>query len=119
MNKYAVGLGGPKVCFLITLGPSGAQWVGLSASPGPFSPGSFPDSHSSQEKTPSFHLYTPSPTSATGPADESPFCLHLPLSWVAKLQEGVSFGFPGFGSLSEAPQHSNSELDLWKQLDLV
>ena len=89
MNKYAVGLGGPKVCFLITLEPSGAQWVGLSASPGPFSPGSFPASHSSQEKPPSFHLYTPYPTSATGPADESPFCLHLPLSWVAKLQEGV------------------------------
>ena len=37
---------------------------------------------------------TPQPASATGPADEPPFCLHLPLSVAVEVQEGVQLGSP-------------------------
>ena len=77
------------MCFLITLGLSRAPWVGLSASPGPLLPRKVPCQPQFPGKTPSFHLYTSEPASATSSAYEPLFCLHLPLSLVAKLQEGV------------------------------
>ena len=59
-NKYAVGPGGPKMCFLITLGPSRAQWVGLSASPGPLLPRKLPYQPVSRNDPPPFIYIHPS-----------------------------------------------------------
>ena len=48
------------MCFLITLGPSRAQWVGLSASPGPLLPRKLPYQPVSRNDPPPFIYIHPS-----------------------------------------------------------